>query len=245
MSDHPSPTPTRPTEQPAARPVRSFVRRGGRLTDGQKRALDELWPRFGIAESDCPLDLADVFGNRHPVIAEIGFGNGEATWRMARAHPEQNFVGIEVHPPGIGRLLLALEREGIDNLRIASGDAVEWLRLRIRPAALAGVRIYFPDPWPKKRHHKRRMVQPGFVALLAARIQPGGILHLATDWAPYAAHMLEVLEAAPHFDNLAPRGAFSPRPEWRPLTKYERRGSRLGHQVSDLVFTRNAVPATD
>jgi len=245
MSDHPLATSARPTEQPAARPVRSFVRRGGRLTEGQKRALDELWPRFGIADGERPLEFANVFGNQHPVIAEIGFGNGEATWRMACEHPEQNFIGIEVHPPGIGRLLLALEREGIPNLRIASGDAVEWLRLRIPAASLAGVRIYFPDPWPKKRHHKRRLVQPAFVALLAARMRPGGILHLATDWVPYAAHMLEVLEASPHFDNLAPAGGYSPRPDWRPLTKYEQRGARLGHQVSDLVFARNTLPAAD
>lgn len=243
MSDHPGTAKSLPTEQPTARPVRSFVRRGGRLTDGQKRALDELWPRFGIPQGDGFVDLPQLFGNGHPVIAEIGFGNGEATWRMASAHPEQNFLGFEVHPPGIGHLLLALEREHIANLRVVSGDAVEWLRRRIPPAALDGVRIYFPDPWPKKRHHKRRLVQPEFLALLASRLRHGGILHLATDWTPYAGYMLEVLESSPHFDNTASGGGYSPRPEWRPQTKYERRGARLGHEVRDLVFCRNDRPA--
>jgi tRNA (guanine-N7-)-methyltransferase len=226
----------------AHRAVRSFVRRRGRLTDGQKRALEALWPRFGVEWGAAPLDLHGLFGNRRPVILEIGFGDGEATWRMALAHPEQNFLGIEVHPPGIGRLLLAIEREGLTNVRIASGDAVEWLAHRILPASLDGVRIYFPDPWPKKRHHKRRLIQSEFVDLLASRMAIGAVLHLATDWAPYAAHMLLVLNVSPHLDNLSPAGGTSERPAWRPATKYESRGERLGHGVSDLVYVRNSAP---
>ena len=226
------------------RPVRSFVLRGGRVTDGQRRALEELWPKYGVPEGDAPLDFEASFGNGRPVIAEIGFGNGEATWRMAQSSPDENFLGIEVHRAGVGRLLLALEKRGIDNVRVACVDAVDFLRLRVAPHSLAGVRIYFPDPWPKKRHHKRRLVQPAFVALLAARMKEGAILHLATDWAPYAEHMLDVLNAAQAFENLAPGGRESPRPEWRPRTKYERRGERLGHQMFDLVFRRRA-PAGD
>ena len=220
------------------RPVRSFVLRGGRVTDGQKRALDELWPQFGIPEGDTALDLVRAFGNRQPVIMEIGFGNGGATWRMAQAHSEENYLGVEVHRAGIGRLLLALQRHGIGNARVACADAVEFLRERIAPGSLAGVRIYFPDPWPKKRHHKRRLIQADFAALLASRLKEGAILHIATDWAPYAEHMLDVLRAVPEFENLAADGGPSPRPDWRPRTKYERRGERLGHPVFDLVFRR-------
>jgi len=230
---------------PARRPVRSFVRRAGRLTDGQKRALEELWPRYGLEEAGEPENPATWFGNDHPVILEIGFGNGDATWRMARDHPEQNFVGVEVHRPGIGHLLLALQREGLDNVRVACADAVEWLQHRIKPASLDGVRIYFPDPWPKKRHHKRRMIQPGFIELLASRMKDGAILHLATDWAPYAEHMLEVMGASSGFENLSATGGSCPRPDWRPQTKYERRGEHLGHPVADLVYRRSRAAGTD
>ena len=226
------------------RPVRSFVLRGGRVTDGQRRALEELWPRYGIPDGEAPLDFEATFGNGHPVIVEIGFGNGEATWRMAQSRPDENFLGIEVHRAGVGRLLLALEQRNIGNVRVACADAVDFLRERVAPHSLAGVRIYFPDPWPKKRHHKRRLIQPAFVALLASRMQEGAILHLATDWAPYAEHMLEVLNATDAFRNLAASGRESRRPEWRPRTKYERRGERLGHRVFDLVFRRGA-PAGD
>lgn len=225
-------------EKARRRPVRSFVLRGGRVTDGQKRALDELWPRFGVPEGDTALDLVQAFGSRRPVIMEIGFGNGGATWRMAQAHPEENYLGVEVHRAGIGRLLLALQRHGIENVRVACADAVEFLRERIAPESLAGVRIYFPDPWPKKRHHKRRLIQPDFAALLASRLKEGAILHIATDWGPYAEHMLDVLRAVPEFESLAPDGGPSPRPDWRPRTKYERRGERLGHPVFDLIFRR-------
>jgi tRNA (guanine-N7-)-methyltransferase len=238
MSDLP------PHEMPAGhearerRPVRSFVLRGGRLTDGQKRALDELWPRWGIGPGSGVLDFSATFGNDRPVILEIGFGDGDATWRMAEAEPQHNFLAVEVHRPGVGRLLLKLEQRGIGNVRVVCADAVDVLQRRVAPAALEAVRIYFPDPWPKKRHHKRRILQPDFVDLLASRMRSGAILHLATDWAPYAEHMLDVLRGSDMFENLSPAGGSCSRPEWRPRTKYERRGERLGHPVSDLVFRR-------
>ena len=222
------------------RPVRSFVLRGGRLTDAQKRALDELWPRYGLQIGDGPLDFSVLFGNAHPVILEIGFGNGDATWRMALANPDENYVGVEVHRPGVGHLLLQLEEHAIPNVRVACEDAVEFLDVCVRPASLDGVRLYFPDPWPKKRHHKRRIVQPGFISSLAQKIAPGGLLHMATDWAPYAVHMLNVMAASADFTNVADSGEYCPRPEWRPMTKYEKRGERLGHEVYDLLFLRNS-----
>lgn len=235
----------RPVEEKAVaagtrqrRSVRSYVLRAGRVTEGQKRALDELWPVYGVQPGSSPLDLAALFGNGNPVIMEIGFGNGEATWRMAQAEPAENYLGVEVHRPGVGRLLLKIEEHGLENVRIACDDAVEFLRERIPQESLSGVRIYFPDPWPKKRHHKRRMIQPMFMALLVSRMKPGAVLHLATDWEPYAEHMLEVMQAAPEFENLSAEGAYCPKPEWRPPTKYERRGERLGHRVTDLIYRR-------
>ncbi len=222
------------------RQVRSFVLRGGRLTEGQKRALDELWPLWGIEAGEAPIDLASLFGNERPVIMEIGFGNGDATWQMAQAHPEENYIGVEVHKPGVGHLLLRLEEHGLGNVRIACEDVVDFLSRRIRDATLMGVRIYFPDPWPKKRHHKRRMIQAPFIDLLAAKMSPRGILHLATDWEPYARHMLEVMRDSTVFENLAPGGGAAEKPEWRPRTKYEKRGERLGHGVFDLVYRRTA-----
>ena len=235
-------------EARARRPVRSFVLRGGRLTDGQKRALDEHWPRWGIEPGGGELDFAATFGNAAPVILEIGFGNGDATWRMAEAEPQHNFLAVEVHRPGVGRLLLMLAQRGIGNVRVVCADAVQVLRERVPPGSLDGVRIYFPDPWPKKRHHKRRILQPAFVDLLASRMRNGAILHLATDWAPYAEHMLDVLRGSGRFANLSPAGGGCPRPEWRPRTKYERRGERLGHPVCDLVFRRlpgDSAPGAD
>jgi tRNA (guanine-N7-)-methyltransferase len=227
-------------ESPTRRPVRSFVLRAGRLTEGQRRALDELWPHHGIDESENELDFMLLFGNDHPVIMEIGFGNGDATWQMALAHPEENYLGVEVHRPGVGHLLLKLEENEIGNVRIACQDAVELLRQRIPGNSLAGVRIYFPDPWPKKRHHKRRIIQAQFIALLEQKMQAGSILHLATDWAPYAEHMLEVMSSRGNFECLSRGGKGCQKPEWRPATKYEKRGERLGHEVFDLVFRRTA-----
>jgi tRNA (guanine-N7-)-methyltransferase len=220
------------------RKVRSYVLRGGRLTDGQKRALDRLWPVHGIPAGESTLDFSKLFGNEHPVILEIGFGNGDATWQMARDHPEENFLGVEVHQPGVGHLLIKLEQHGISNVRVACEDAVELLRSRIADASLAGVRIYFPDPWPKKRHHKRRIIQAEFVELLAKKTGQGGILHLATDWEPYAEFMLEVMGETRWFENVSGPGGYCPRPAWRPATKYEKRGEKLGHRVFDLVFRR-------
>ncbi len=235
----------RPAEEKATtaendrqRTVRSYVLRAGRVTEGQKRALEDLWPLYGVEPAKLPLDLESLFGNAQPVIMEIGFGNGDATWQMAKANPDRNYLGVEVHKPGVGSLLLKLEENGLDNVRIASEDAVEFLAQRIPDGALEGICLYFPDPWPKKRHHKRRIIQAPFVALMARKIRVGGLLHLATDWQPYAEFMLEVMRSEPDFENLSPAGDICPKPEWRPPTKYERRGQRLGHRVSDLVFRR-------
>jgi tRNA (guanine-N7-)-methyltransferase len=227
-----------PAENRRRRPVRSFVLRGGRLTEGQKRALGELMPRFGVPPGEGPVDLQALFANDHPIIMEIGFGNGEATWQMAAASPDENFIGVEVHAPGVGHLLLRLEEHGLQNVRIACEDAVEFMRDRLHENVLSGIRIYFPDPWPKKRHHKRRIIQPGFVGLMAKKLRAGGILHLATDWEPYAEFMFDVMRNSPEFENLAPDGGASPKPAWRPSTKYEKRGERLGHRVFDLVYRR-------
>ena len=212
--------------------------RAGRLTQAQKRALEALWPRFGVEEGPGLLEFGALFGNTRPVILEIGFGNGDATWQMARAHPDENYLGVEVHRPGVGHLLLKLEELNILNVRIACTDAVELLRTRTPEASLAGVRIYFPDPWPKKRHHKRRIIQPPFVDSLARGLAADGLLHLATDWKPYAEHMLELIGRDCRFENTAGQGRFAEGPDWRPLTRVERRGQRLGHEVYDLLFRR-------
>ena len=220
------------------RTVRSFVLRKGRLTTAQQHALDELWPHYGIEHSEVELDFDDHFERPAEVIVEIGFGNGRSTWRMARQEPEKNFIGVEVHEPGVGHLMLSLEKHEVDNVRIVCEDAVPFLQTRVAAGSLAGVRIYFPDPWPKKRHHKRRLIQPGFVDLLARSMASGAIFHLATDWQPYAEHVLEVMQSRTDFVNLSPTGDYCERPEWRPYTKYEERGERLGHEVRDLLYQR-------
>lgn len=220
------------------RPIRSYVLRAGRLTEAQQRALDSLYPRFGVPQNAAPVDWQALFGRNGRRVIEIGFGNGESTWRMAMAEADTDFIALEVHPPGVGRLLQSIEEQGIRNLRLAMTDAVPFLRERIAGDSLQGVRIYFPDPWPKKRHHKRRIIQPDFVALLAGRLAPGGLLHLATDWQAYADHMLEVLGAESRLRNRSITGGFSARPDWRPETKYERRGQGLGHETRDLLFER-------
>ncbi len=232
------------TPPPVRRPVRSFVRREGRLTAGQARALDQLWPRWGLEFRGEPLDLDRAFGRRAPRHLEIGFGRGESLLALAAAHPERDYLGIEVHRPGVGSLLLRLEQNGIDNVRIVCADAAEVLARGIPPGSLERVLLWFPDPWPKKRHHKRRLVQPAFADRVAAVLQPGGCWHLATDWEDYARHMMAVLEAHPAFTNPAGPGRCSPRGE-RPPTKYEQRGRRLGHGVWDLVYcTRPAASRT-
>jgi tRNA (guanine-N7-)-methyltransferase len=223
---------------PGRRSIRSFVLRKGRTTRAQARALAEIWPRFGIEPDSSALNYEALFGRGGSVILEIGFGDGQATWHMAQFEPDSNFIGIEVHPPGVGHLLLALEEKQISNVRVASEDAVDFLAERIPPESLDGVRIYFPDPWPKKRHHKRRLIQTGFVELLAGRMKRASMLHLATDWEPYAEHMLAVLGASGSFENQSDNGEYCVQPAWRPVTKYERRGLRLGHRTRDLIFRR-------
>ena len=225
---------------PQHRTIRSYVIRGGRLTVAQQHALDELWPHYGIQQGKAHMDFDDYFDRPADVIVEIGFGNGGSTWQMAQQEPEKNFIGIEVHEPGVGQLLMALDANDIDNVRIASEDAVPFLQRRIPPASLSGVRIYFPDPWPKKRHHKRRLIQAEFTGQIAACMAGGAVLHLATDWQPYAEHMLEVLQSSPDFKNLSPAGDYCERPAWRPHTKYEQRGERLGHEVRDILYKKLA-----
>ena len=223
---------------PPGRTVRSFVTRAGRITPAQQRALSELWPRFGLEYSPEPLQAEALFGRRVPLSLEIGFGNGDNLLGLARAHPERDYLGVEVHRPGVGRLLLAVARDGLENVRVICHDAVEVLAAQIAPATLAEILILFPDPWPKKRHHKRRLVQREFVDLAASRLEPGGVLRLATDWEPYAHAMLEVLSAAPLLANTADSGTFIPRPAERAPTRFEQRGTRLGHAVWDLAFRR-------
>ena len=219
------------------RTIRSYVLRAGRITDAQKRALDELLPRYGIPFAPRPLDLDAAFGRAAPRVLEIGFGNGDTLVELATASPGTDFIGVEVHPPGVGRCLHAADEGGLSNLRVVMHDAVEVLEQMIPPAALDEVLLYFPDPWPKKRHHKRRIVQPAFAALVASRVKPGGRFRLATDWEPYAAWMLEVLNASPELANVAPDGGCVARPE-RGATRFERRGRRLGHRVFDLEYVR-------
>ncbi|MBI5333148.1 MAG: tRNA (guanosine(46)-N7)-methyltransferase TrmB [Burkholderiales bacterium] len=218
------------------RPIRSYVMRGGRTTEGQARALAELGPRLLVPYREAALDFAELFGREAPTILEIGFGMGDATAKIAQALPEKNFIGCEVHEPGVGSLLKHCGEMGLGNVRIVAFDAVRVLAHMIPPASLAGVHIFFPDPWHKKRHHKRRLIQPPFVADLVTRIAPGGYLHCATDWQPYAEQMLAVLSAEPTLRNTAE--GYAPRPAYRPLTKFENRGLRLGHGVWDLVFER-------
>ena len=224
------------------RPVRSYVLRGGRMGGGQQRALAELGPRFVLPFQATPLDTAALFARQAPCVLEIGFGMGQASAAIAAARPDTDFIGVEVHEAGVGALLKLIAEQDLRNLRIVQHDAVEVLRQMIAPASLAGVHVFFPDPWPKKRHHKRRLIQPGFVALLASRLEPGGTLHCATDWQPYAEQMLQVLGAEPLLVNTAAPGSqgWAVRPDYRPLTKFEARGLRLGHGVRDLVFRRSS-----
>ncbi|MCP5305251.1 MAG: tRNA (guanosine(46)-N7)-methyltransferase TrmB [Chromatiaceae bacterium] len=235
---HSDPPADDPNARHRHRSVRSFVLRAGRLTTGQQRALDQLLPQWGLEFAAQPLDLAEVFGNTQPVYLEIGFGNGESLAAMAQAHPERNYLGVEVHRPGVGHLLLRLEETGCRNVRVIAHDAVEVLQQMLPAGALQGVYLFFPDPWHKKRHHKRRILQPALLDTLARVIRPGGLFHAATDWQDYAEHMLRVLNDDPRFINTAAGGDYVPRPADRPPTKFERRGQRLGHGVWDLVFTR-------
>jgi tRNA (guanine-N7-)-methyltransferase len=225
-----------PAPEGRHRPVRSFVLRQGRMSPAQQRALATLLPRFGIPCVPVPLDFAAAFGRVAPVILEIGFGMGETTASIAAANPQQDFLGLEVHGPGVGALLNRVDAAGLPNVRVIQHDAVEVVARMIPDASLAGVHVYFPDPWPKKRHHKRRLLQPPFVHALAQRLVPGGYLHAATDWEEYAHEILATFTAAPLLANTAE--AFAPRPAWRPQTKFETRGRNLGHGVWDIVFRR-------
>lgn len=225
---------------PRQRPIRSFVVRGGRITDSQRKALRANWPRYGLELQDGLVNFDEVFQRRADTILEIGFGMGDSLLKMAQDAPEHNFIGVEVHPPGVGRLLAATARARLGNLRIFQADALDVLQQCIADASLARVQIFFPDPWHKKRHHKRRLVQPGFVKLVSAKLADEGILHIATDWQPYAEHCMQVLQAEPTLRNSAGVDSYAPRPECRPLTKFEQRGKRLGHGVWDLIFERKA-----
>lgn len=232
MSDDPN----TPESVPHPRGIRSYVRRAGRTTVGQAKALETLGPQYLLPYQPRPVDLAQVFGRDAPTLLEIGFGMGEATAHIAGLMPEKNFLCCEVHPPGVGALLKRIGEQGLANIRVVEHDAVEVLDHMLPAEALAGVHIFFPDPWHKARHNKRRLLQPRFVAKLLPRLHSGGYLHCATDWEPYAQQMLEVLSAEVALENTA--DGFAPRPEYRPLTKFENRGLRLGHGVWDVVFRK-------
>lgn len=216
------------------RPIRSFVRREGKITKGQQSALQELWPQYGVDLSDELIDFSQLFERKAFTVLEIGFGNGISLADMAEQFPEQNFFGVEVHRPGVGSLLVQVRKRGLTNVRVSQEDAVEVIERQVADASLDRVQIFFPDPWHKKRHHKRRLIQAPFVEKLVRKLKPGGILHIVTDWENYAEHILEVLEANESLQNTA--ADYAPKPDYRPQTKYEARGHRLGHGVWDLVF---------
>jgi tRNA (guanine-N7-)-methyltransferase len=246
-----APTPAAPgarfPEGPAADPagshgehrIRSFHARRGRITQAQAAAIGRHWDTWGVELDGSPLDPAALYGSAGmPVVVEIGFGMGDATAQMAAADPGTGILAVDVHTPGQGNLLALADRAGLTNVRVANGDAVVLLRDMLPPASLSGLRVYFPDPWPKAKHHKRRLIQPSFVALVAPLLRPGAVVHCATDWEPYAEQMLDVLSAAPELANADPAGGFAPRPGFRPMTKFERQGLAKGHVVRDLLFTR-------
>ena len=226
------------TEQANHRPLRSFVLRQGRLTSGQKIALESQWPIVGIEFQESEINLSEAFGREAPVTLEIGFGNGDSLAQMAKEAPERDFFGIEVHRPGVGHLLHLVGEYELSNVRVMHHDAVEIINKMIADSSLDRIQIYFPDPWHKSRHNKPRIVQAEFVALLATKLQKGGVLHLATDWEHYAKHMLKVMTAAPDYKNQAANESYSERPDYRPLTKFENRGIKLGHGVWDLLFEK-------
>lgn len=220
------------------RRIRSFVLRAGRTTAAQERALDELWPVFGLEFQNAPLDFERVFGREAPRRLEIGFGAGEVIGSLAEANPDRDFLGIEVHRAGVGRLLLRAQQGGLKNLRVICHDAVEVLRDQVADASFEEILVFFPDPWHKKRHHKRRLIEPNFVNSLAAKLRDGGILRMATDWQDYAQQMLAVGNAEPALESLSADATYVPRPDFRPPTRFERRGERLGHGVWDLAYRR-------
>lgn len=220
------------------RTIKSFVIRRGRMTRSQVLALETLWPKFGLESKAGVLDFKQVFGREASTILEIGFGMGKSLLEMAQAMPENNFIGIEVHPPGVGALFAGLEKLQLENVRVFKDDAVMVLQQAIPDESLDKVLIFFPDPWPKKRHHKRRLIQAEFINLIAIKLKQGGLLHLATDWEDYAKQMLEVVSANAKFLNLAGAGNYAEKPAYRPLTRFEQRGQKLGHQIFDLMFVK-------
>lgn len=224
--------------KPGRRSIRSFVLRQGRMTNAQSQAMETLWPIYGIDWQEQIVDWNKSFGRNAEMVVEIGFGNGDALAHMAALETERNFVGIEVHPPGVGSALQKIEKHGSQNVRLVSVDAIDVLEKMFADDTLSELRLYFPDPWPKKKHHKRRIVQPEFLDLLAKKLSVGGRVHMATDWQEYAEHMLDVCQAHPAFSNLSASNSYIERPNWRPETHFERRGLRLGHGVWDLIFVR-------
>jgi tRNA (guanine-N7-)-methyltransferase len=225
------------------RHIRSFVLRAGRMTTAQERALSELWPSYGVDAGEQPLDLDALFGRAAPHCLEIGFGVGEVIGSLAEAHPHIDYLGIEVHRPGVGRLLLRAAQAQVRNLRVICQDAVEVLNGRIADDSIDEILVFFPDPWHKKRHHKRRLIEPAFVAAMAAKLRAGGILRLATDWQAYAEQMLEVCNASPVLNSLSADRNYVARPDFRPVTRFERRGARLGHGVWDLAYVKRLQEA--
>lgn len=220
--------------------IRSYVIRGGRITEGQKKAFDKAWPSYGLSLFDGMFKPAALFGRSAPLVLEVGFGMGDSLLAMAQAEPDKDFIGIEVHPPGVGRLINNAEKEGLTNLRVFMADAVDVFEDCIPDACVDRFQLYFPDPWHKKKHNKRRIVQSEFVQMVRRKLTLGGVCHLATDWEPYAEHMMEVMSLAEGYTNEAGEYHYSPRPDYRPLTKFEHRGQRLGHGVWDLRFKRIA-----
>jgi tRNA (guanine-N7-)-methyltransferase len=225
------------TEHPSLRTIRSFIRRQGRLTQGQEFALEQHWDKYCLTPNK-PLDAIQIFGRHAPLCVEIGFGNGDCLAQLAAANPDKDYLGIEVHRPGVGHLLMQLEQHGLNNVRIYCHDAIEVLTKNVADNSLAAVHLFFPDPWHKRKHHKRRIVQASFVDLLALKLQSGGYFHAATDWEHYAKAMLEVLSVDRRLSNASPSNSYCETPSYRPLTKFERRGLRLGHGVWDLVFIK-------
>lgn len=222
------------------RPIRSFVIRSGRMTVGQQNSWDALWPKLGLDLSSSLMDFANIFGNKNPLVLEIGFGMGRSLCEMAQQAPDKNFIGIEVHRPGVGALLMKADELELENLKVFCADANELLKHSVADQALSRLQLFFPDPWHKTKHNKRRLVQPEFVQGIRPKLEIGGVFHMATDWEPYAKHMMKVMSSAEGFTNIAGENNYAERPDYRPLTKFEERGQRLGHGVWDLLFERIA-----
>lgn len=225
-------------EKKTSHRILSFIRRQGRITQGQQLALDNHWDQYGL-DPEISYDFNQVFGRIAPLIVEIGFGTGDSLANMAAANPDNNYIGIEVHKPGVGHLMLLLDQQGLTNVRIYCHDAIDIIENKIADHSLTGVHLFFPDPWPKQKHHKRRIVRPSFVDLLSKKLQPGGYFHAATDWQNYAENMLKILSTGVGISNTSSDGDYCERPDYRPLTRFEQRGIRLGHGVWDLIFRKN------